>query len=65
MTCRSAGGSAMLFARLDPREEDLVRYVIAAAVFAFFVGWDMLYNHSENIARGVRVLYQAVHWIGV
>jgi hypothetical protein len=55
----------MLSARLDPREEGLVRYVIAAAVFAFFVAWDMLYNHSEYIARGVRVLYQAVHWIGV
>ena len=55
----------MLSARLDPREEDLVRYVIAAALFAFFLGWDLLYNHGEYIARGVRVLLQAVHWIGV
>ena len=42
-----------------------MRYVIACAAFAFFAAWDLLYNDSEYIARGVRVLYQAVHWIGI
>jgi hypothetical protein len=45
--------------------EGLVRYVIVAAAVAFFLAWDILYNQSEYIARGVRVLYQAVHWIGI
>ena len=42
-----------------------MRYVIVAAACAFFLAWDLLYNHSEYIARGVRLLYQAAHWVGL
>jgi hypothetical protein len=42
-----------------------MRYVIVAAACAFFLAWDLLYNHSEYIARGARVLIHAVHWIGL
>jgi len=45
--------------------ELLLRYTIAAAIVAFFLAWDILYNQSEYIARGVSLLYKAAHWVGL
>jgi hypothetical protein len=64
MVCWSAGGSGLSTGSIRERR-DLVRYVIAIAAFAFFLIWDLLYNDSEFLAHGVRILYHAVHWIGV
>ena len=65
MVCWSGWRERGALRRLDPEEEDLVRYVIVIAAFAFFLIWDLLYNESEYLARGVGVLYHAAHWLGV
>ena len=42
-----------------------MRYVIIAAACGFFLAWDIVFNHSEYIERGVSLIHQASRWAGL
>ena len=42
-----------------------MRYVIVITACAFFLAWDLIYNRSEYIEQGVRMLNQAFRMIGL
>jgi hypothetical protein len=42
-----------------------MRYVVVAAACAFFLAWDLIYNHGGYISQGVRMLTHAFRSIGL
>ena len=37
-----------------------MRYVVVIAAIAFFLAWDMVYNHGQYIDYGVKAMSNAV-----
>ena len=56
---------AMRIAGVCREREYPMRYVIVAAACGFFLAWDIVFNHSEYIERGVSLIHQAARWAGV
>ena len=66
LTLRKAGtGDRCYQLNLIGSNGGQVRYVIIAVTCALFLAWDLIYNHSQYIAQGVRMLNHAFRAIGL